>query len=214
MQPWTVEYGTLWVFETKDELPPACPARIEAKFEEAGVAAVDELTAAMNLPTPEPVRERFRGNRRCFVLRISGQIASYGWVTHGLECVGELERRFHLHTNEAYIWDCGTVPAWRRQGLYSALLSQLLARLHAEGLARIWIGASRQNQPSIQGFVNAGFKPVVDVTYRRLFRLSLLRIHRPYAARPALVKEAYRILVDDHERRLGQLAVGYQNGKF
>src|SRR5690349_6737958 len=113
MQPWAVERGTLWAWERGDGLPPICPARVQAEFEELGLADVDDLAAAMDLPGPEPILRRIKGNRRCFSLRVAGQIAAYGWVTRGPECVGELERQFHLHDDEAYIWDCSTLPAWR-----------------------------------------------------------------------------------------------------
>lgn len=210
MLPWTVEYGTLWAFDPADELPPACPAQPEVTFAEVGPGDIEALTAAMDLPTPEPIQERFQGNRRCFSLSIAGQIACYGWVTHGVECVGELERQFNLHPDEAYIWDCATVPAWRGQGCYSALLNQLIYRLAEEGLARLWIGASRQNQPSIQGMANAGFQQVIDLNYHRLYRLTLLWFQEAPTAPPPLVSAAYRILVDRHEHRFGRLAIGYK----
>ena len=210
MPPWAVEYGTLWAWEAGNGLPPLCLARVAVEFNEVGLADLADLAAAMNLPTPAPIRQRLQGNRRCFSLRAAGQIITYGWVTFGVERVGELERQFHLHDDEAYIWDCGTAPAWRGQRGYSALLSQIIYRLHAEGIPRIWIGASRQNQPSIQGFVNAGFQPVIDLAYRRFFRLTLLWFRVAPNAAPALVSAAYRILLNEHERRWGQLAIGYK----
>src|SRR5262245_19401930 len=209
MRPWAVEHGTLWAAEIGDALPPICQARVEADFKEVGGADAHELAIAMNLPTPEPIQQRLLSDRRCFILRVADQIATYGWVTRGPECVGELERQFHLRDDEGYIWDCGTVPAWRGQGCYSALLSCIVHRLHREGVARIWIGASRENQPSIRGFAKAGFKPVVDLTYRRLYRLTSMWLHPAPAAPRPLVAEAYRILLTDRERRLGRLVVGY-----
>ena len=210
MQPWTVEYGTLWAWEAGNSLPPACPARVEIKFEEVGSADIDDLMVAMNLSTSEPIQQRLQGSRRCFSLKATGQIVTYGWVTHGVEHVGELDRDFHLRDDEAYIWDCGTVPAWRNQGCYSALLNQLIYRLHDEGVSRIWIGASRQNRPSIRGFARAGFKPVVNCTYHRIYRLSLLWFQEAPAAQSALISAAYRILLNNHEQRFGQLAIGYK----
>ena len=209
MQPWTTEYGTLWALETGNGLPPLCRARVEVAFEEVGGEDSDELAAAMELPGTATIRQRLQGRRRCFCLRVAGAIAAYGWVTRGVECVGELERKFHLHDDEAYIWDCVTLPAWRRQRLYSALLSHMVYRLHSEGIPRIWIGASRQNRPSIRGFANAGFQPVVDVTYRRFYRLTILWIHQAPSAQPPLVAAAYRILINKHEWRWGRLAVGF-----
>ncbi|MBI1879529.1 MAG: GNAT family N-acetyltransferase, partial [Chloroflexi bacterium] len=163
-----------------------------------------------NLPSPEAIRQRLQGKRRCFILKVGDQIATYGWVTHGVECVGELERQFHLHDDEAYIWDCGTVPAWRGQRCYSALLSHIIYRLHQEGIPRLWIGASRHNQPSIQGIVNAGFQRVIDVTYRRFYCLTLLWFQEAPMALPPLVSAAYRILLNSHERCFGPLAIGYK----
>lgn len=209
MRFFTTEYGALWAVETGNGLPPLFPARQEVTFAETRPEDVAEVAAVMNLPAAAPIWERLGNGRRCFHLRAHDQITTYGWVTRGVEGVGELERQFHLHDNEAYIWDCGTAPAWRQQGFYSTLLSHLIYRLHEEGVVRIWIGASRQNRPSNQGFRNAGFQHVVDCSYGRVSRLTLLWIqHAPAAPRP-LVQAAYRILLNAHERRLGPLAIGY-----
>jgi len=206
---WTVEHGSLWALETINNLPPRCSARVETVFEELPKDGVDDLTVAMNLSSPDMIYERFQSNRRCFVLKIANQIATYGWVTHGEEAVGELERKFQLHDNEAYIWDCATVLAHRGQRCYSALLSHMIYQLHRENTPCIWIGASRENLPSIKGFANAGFQPVLDLTYRRFYRLTILRLYNISATWPRLVKAAYRMLVNDHERRVGQFAFGW-----
>lgn len=210
MQPWTVEHGTLWAVAAEDGLPPACPALAQAEFGEISDPDVEGLARAMELPSPELVQQRLQSGRRCFTLRIAGQIVTYGWVTRGPERVGELERQFNLRADETYIWHCGTVPGWRRQRCYSALLSQIVRRLHAEGSARIWIGASRRNHASVRGLANAGFQPVIDVTYRRVVRLTLMWVRQHPVAREALVTAAFRIVQNTHERRLGPLLIGYQ----
>lgn len=211
MQRWVVEHGTLWVLETVNGLPPLCSARVETVFKELAAADIDDLTAAMNLSTATLIRQRLEGNRRCFIMKVDGQIATYGWVTHGVERVGELERTFHLQNDEAYIWDCVTLPAYRGQRCYSALLSHITYHLHREGTPRIWIGASLPNDPSVKGFANAGFQPVVWLTYRRFFRLTVLWFQQAPAALPRLVSAAYRILVNTHEQRFGRLAIGYKS---
>ena len=210
MQLWTIEHGTLWAADLGARLPPPYSARAAVEFIELGIPDAAELAAAMDLPSPEPILQRLQSGRRCFSLQAGGQIAAYGWVTRGAECVGELEREFHLHDGEAYIWDCGTVPAWRRQGCYSALLSHSIHQLRGEGIQRIWIGASRLNQPSVQGIASAGFRPVVDITYCRCYRLTLMWIYQARSAQNPLLAAAYRILLADHERRFGQLAIGYK----
>jgi GNAT superfamily N-acetyltransferase len=218
LQLWTTEYGTLWTLGTDESLPPFCQARIEVAFKEVREdESVAELAAAMNLATSRPIRRRLSCRRRCFVLKTGDQIVTYGWVTRGAEYVGELEREFHLHNDEAYIWDCVTLPAWRGQRGYSALLSHIIYRLHDErdergapSVSRIWIGASRQNRPSVQGFVNAGFNRVVDLAYHRLYRLTLMWLRPSATAGQPIVVAATRILLDERERRFGPLVVGYK----
>jgi ribosomal protein S18 acetylase RimI-like enzyme len=207
---WAVERGTLWAMDAGDRVPPVCQARAPAEFGEATTADAERLAAAMGLPDTGAVLARLRGGRRCFWLQVDGQIACYGWVTRGAEEVGELERLFHLRDDEAYIWDCATLPEWRGRRCYSALLSQIAHRMRDEQVARCWIGASRQNQPSIRAFGNAGFVPVVDVLYRRLWRLTLMRIYHAPRAPPSLLGHAYRILCDANERRVGHLLVGFR----
>lgn len=217
MQPWTVEYGTFWAIQPDKRLPPVYSAEIETTFEEAGSADVENLASAMNLPRPTLIEERFRQQRRCFCLKRDGRIVTYGWVTHGKEHVGEMERYFNLHDSEAYIWHCGTISECRRKGLYSALLSQIIHRLAEEKsrgtIPTIWIGASRLNQPSIQGIANAGFKRVADVTYRRIMNLTLMWFKESTSDYPALIPEVYRIMLKNRDRRIGNLAIGWYTGK-
>jgi len=208
MHAWTIEHGTLWALDTADGLPPPCAARVPAEFGPLLHGELGELASAMNLPDPGLIQRRLEGNRRCFRLCIDRQIAAYGWVTRGAECVGELERTFHLHDDEAYIWDCATLPAWRGQRCYSALLSQMIYELAQHDTRRIWIGASLHNRASWSGFANAGFERVIDLTYCRLYRLNLLWFHRMTTARAPLVAAAYRILLNAHERRFGRLVLG------
>jgi len=209
MKPYAVEFGTFWVSDSANGLPPKCSARVETTFEELGIANLDALQVAMNLPSQESIHQRLQNDRRCFGLKIGEQIVAYGWVTRGVESVGELERDFHLYNDEVYVWDCGTVPAWRGKRCYSALLSHLIHQFHQEGVPRIWIGASRQNQPSIQGIIHAGFQHIIDLIYKRYFRLTFLQFYEAPAASSGHLMAAYRILLN-HEWRLGQFAIGYK----
>lgn len=227
MAVWTVEHGTFWAVDTSkvtaSGLPPLFSVREPligaVTFGEIGskgnslppaLGDVEALAVELNLPSPEPLQQRLHDHRRCFVAKVDGQLAAYGWVTQGVEYVGELERHFNFRTGEAYVWDCGTLTPWRGQHLYSALLNHIIYQMHDEGIHRVWIGASRQNQPSIRGIVNAGFKSIVDVVYRRFHHLtSMWIIETPDAPRP-LLADAYRILLASHERRIGRLFVGYK----
>jgi GNAT superfamily N-acetyltransferase len=213
MKLWAVESGTLWLSEAAQGAPPEMASRLPTAFAEVSPDDWRALQAAMSLPDPALIRHRFQTGRRCFGLRAHDQLVAYGWATRGPERVGELERVFRLNDDEVYIWDCGTVPTWRGQRCYTALLSHMLRQFHDEGIARRWIGASRQNQPSIRGIVRAGFQHVMDVVYRRLWRLTVLRfVEAPAAGRPQL-DAAYRILTTPRERRWGRTAVGLYRGE-
>ncbi len=208
MKLWAVEFGTFWLSDVAIGLPPANLSRPNVTFGEVSPTAGVALQRAMHLSDPEPIHRRFQTGRRCFSLRTADEIVAYGWATRGLESVGELERNFHLHDDEIYIWDCGTVPAWRGRGCYTALLNKMTRQLHQEGIPRIWIGASRQNQPSIQGIFRAGFRPVIDMTYRRLGAVTWLWFTEAPSANPAQIDAAYRILTSQNEKRLGRFAIG------
>ena len=69
---------------------------------------------------------------------------------------------------EAYIWDCATLPAYRRLRLYTALLVHIVEQLYAEGLCRVWIGADAENRASQSGMALAGFQPVADLVVTRV----------------------------------------------
>ncbi len=76
---------------------------------------------------------------------------------------GETLKSIRLRPGEAYLWDCATLPAFRRQGLYSALLAHVIDVLRADGLRSVWIGADLYNIASHGGIERAGFRPVADL---------------------------------------------------
>ncbi|HKZ86534.1 MAG TPA: GNAT family N-acetyltransferase [Anaerolineae bacterium] len=205
---WAFERGTLWAVELDRQTPAPVPPRVAAVFREAHRESAELLAAAMGLPHSEPVVRRFTTGRRCFAAWVSDRIAAYGWVSQAAECIGELEREIQLLPGEAYIWDCVTLPSYRRQRLYSALLSHIVARLRSESVQRVWIGSSLDNRASIRGFANAGFRPVVTLVYARLFELCGLGAIRHRTAPHQLVNAARRVLITDREHWWGPVAVG------
>lgn len=188
---WAYERGTLWAREGERVDNVRVLPTLSAAFGEVQSAAADELAAAMGLASAAPVVERFERGKRCFAAWVDGSIASYGWVSQGDEYIGELERLFHMLPDEAYIWDCSTLPRYRGHRLYCALLSHIAATLFNSGVQRLWIGASVTNTYSIRGFAAAGFQPVLDLTYLRLLgiRHTWIEAANP-ATPPALAARA------------------------
>ncbi len=205
---WAFERGTLWVAELDGEIASPVPPGIAAIFGEVHRESAELLAAAMGLSDPEPVVRRFATGRRCFATWVADRIAAYGWVTQGVECIGELERKIHMLPGEAYIWDCVTLPPYRRQRLYSALLSHILAALRRESMQRAWIGSSLGNRPSIRGFANAGFQPVITLLHARLFNLRCAWMIGYRAVPGPLVVAARRALTMEREHVWGAVVVG------
>jgi len=203
---WAYERGTLWSIDPAE--PPSAHSAAEspALWAEATAARTPELSVAMGC-SPLQVEERLQRGTRCFTASMDGDLAAYGWVSHGSELIGELERQIHLGPREAYIWDCLTLPKHRGRGLYTGLLHVMVATLSQEGFGRIWIGAALSNRPSIRGFEKAGFRPALGVVYLRVGSWSCLYTHRFRGAPREMAEEARRVLASPEERRWGPLFV-------
>ena len=154
--------GTLWILDLDQPLPVGPVLRIPAVFMRVGPEGAQELAQAMDLDDPSVVLQRFASGRHCYIARIEGTLATYGWVTYDEEGIGELGLNIRLKAGEAYIWNCATLPAYRGLRLYPALLAHILRELQSQGLHRVWIGADTDNLASQSGMALAGFKPIAD----------------------------------------------------
>jgi len=191
--------GIVWVFDMDWPAPPGLAPLLPATFARLGPESAGPLAEAMGQP-PEEVLRRFEAGKRCYAAQAAGALAAYGWVSFVEERVGELRLRLRLLPGEAYIWDCATLPAYRRQRLYTALLAHILDELRAEGLCRAWIGADADNVASQQGIARAGFQPVADLVVDWALAIRTLWVcGRPGAPEP-LVAEVRRVFLGDRDK--------------
>lgn len=193
--------GTFWMLNLQGPLPALLKPGLAAVFARLSSEAAFPLSHAMGLDNPKPVLERFAAARRCYGAWVDGMVAAYGWVTFDEEEIGELGLRIRMASGEAYIWDCATLPAYRGQRLYPALLGHICGELRAEGFRLALIGADSDNLASQKGMMLAGFQPVADMLLvpdqaKRLLCLS----GRPGVSEQ-LVQHIRRSLVN-HESRL------------
>jgi ribosomal protein S18 acetylase RimI-like enzyme len=205
---WAFERGTLWTNDLAGATSAPVSPRGAVVFGEVRREDAGPLAVAMGTPDAEAALQRFTAGCRCFAAWIDDRIAAYGWVSRGREWVGELEREFHMQEDEAYIWDCLTLREYRGRRLYSALLRFMLDELRAAGIRRVWIGASLDNRPSIKGFTNAEFQPIIKLTYLRLFSLRCCWVLAYPGAPDPLVAAACRLIMAEDERAFGPLIVG------
>ncbi|MBI4673992.1 MAG: GNAT family N-acetyltransferase [Chloroflexi bacterium] len=201
---WIFERGVLWAIELT-QVPPYIEPRLPAQLGEVRAESIPAL-AALGASDAAALRERFATGRRCFAARVENEIAAYGWVSHRREYVGEHEREIRLASDEAYIWDCATTPSRRGQRLYSALLCHINAVLYRERVQRVWIGSGVSNRASLRGFSNAGFRPVIAVTYLRFSGWRGIWIGAQPDAPRNLIAAARRVWLNEDEHVWGPLA--------
>ncbi|MGH2493557.1 MAG: GNAT family N-acetyltransferase [Ktedonobacteraceae bacterium] len=134
-------------------------------FQRVGPETLDSLARVMGMTDHTSIARRFERGKRCYAGLLSEQIVTYGWVTFDEESIGELNLKARLRAGEAYIWDCTTLPAYRGQRLYPALLAHILGALAAEGISHAWLGTDADNIPSQKGVALAGFQPILDVGF-------------------------------------------------
>ena len=189
--------GTFWILELDKPLPAVIVPRVPATFMRIGPEVAGELVQAIGLDDPAIILQRFSTGRHCYaarVDRVDEKLAAYGWVTFDEEAIGELGLRFRLKAGEAYIWDCATLPPYRGQLLYSALLSYIVSELCAAGLCRVWIGADTDNLVSQQGMVLAGFQPAIDFLVESAQGISRPRLNRRPGIPEQLVMDVHHAL--------------------
>ena len=155
--------GAFWMLQLDAHLPEMPLPSVAAVFERVGPEASVLLAQAMSLMDAGPLVEGFARGRHCYIAHVAGILAAYGWVSFDEQEIGELGLRLRLMPGEAYIWDCATLPAYRGQRLYPALLGWMVRHLQSEGLRRLWIGADSDNVASQKGMARAGFQPIADI---------------------------------------------------
>ena len=138
------------------------------------------------------VATRMQHGSRCFGAWIGPEMVGYGWVSIATEWIGEPQLGIAPARGEAYMWNCVTLPPYRRQGVFTALLRAVKAQLKGDGLSRVWIGSL--HDPAENAFHRAGFVPVMrlDATSRWGFRW--LRVRPADKADPQVVAAAFLAL--------------------
>ena len=191
--------GTIWTLNLDEPVPVVAPL-VSAAFRRAGPDLVPALVSAMDGVSSEGLLRRFENGRRCYIAQVEDQIAAYGWVSLDDEHIGELNLRIKLLPGEVYIWDCATLPVFRRRHLYSALLGYIIEELRAEGLCRAWIGADFENRPSQQGMARAGFHHVADLVVERVLAMRQVWVQGQPGVPEHIVAEARRAFLNDRDK--------------
>ncbi|MFZ1041793.1 MAG: GNAT family N-acetyltransferase [Anaerolineales bacterium] len=191
--------GTIWALNL-DEPRTSITPLLDVSFRQIGPESVSLLTGMMGDNARAEILRRFETGRRCYIGSVDDQLAAYGWVSLNEEYLGELDLRVRLLPGEAYIWDCFTLPAFRRKGFYSALLTHIVGELQADQLCRVWIGADSDNKSSQDGIARAGFHMVANMIVARVFAMRLVWVQGRPDISESLIAEVRRAFLDDRDR--------------
>ena len=168
--------------DLQDWRPPPAPS--PARFRELrDYGEADALAQAMEAEGDLIAARRERG-ARAFIGWMGDEPAAYGWLSEGPEWIGEIGRQITPAPGEAYVWNCVTLPPYRRQGVFRALLRHVCAAAAEEGRARLWIASLAGSAESAAAQV--GFQPAIQVVEGRLSAAS--------GADAALVEAAAAVL--------------------
>jgi ribosomal protein S18 acetylase RimI-like enzyme len=190
--------GTIWMLDL-DRPAPVITSFVAAVFHRLEPGSISLLAPALGSDTLKEIRQRFETGRRCYAAWVGGQLAAYGWVSFDQEFIGELSLRLRLPPGEAYIWDCATLPAFRQQHLYSALLAYMLGELRGEKLRRVWIGTNEENLASQRGIARAGFQHVADLFIMRVLAVRQAWVLGLPDVPDSLVADARRVFLDNRD---------------
>jgi len=191
--------GTIWTFSVDEWIPVITPLA-PATFLRVESQSAPELAEAMGDDGLAEVLKRFEKGSRCYAAHIHGKLAVYGWVSYEDEFIGELNLRLRLLPGEAYIWNCVTLPAFRQNYQYSALLTYIVGELKKEPFSRVWIGADLDNVPSQRGIARAGFTHIADLVVARVLALRQVWVQGLPDVPESIVAEARRAFLNDRDK--------------
>jgi GNAT superfamily N-acetyltransferase len=211
---WKVQRGILWSAGLDSLKTDRLTAHIPVEFKPVQRDSLPQLLTAAGQMDPIPQQalvKRLDLGRQCYAAWVDGSLAAYGWLTRGREWVGEFERSLNVQDGEAYIWDCATLPAYRRQRLFSSLLGYVAEQLSREGLQRLWIIAVITGPAMNRGIAKGGFAPILNLTYFHFYNKRVL-LTIPAPNTPShMILAARRLLKSDDERAIGPLLIGNSN---
>ena len=151
------------------------------------------LVAAMG-DEGELVGLRLARGCRCFAVFEGEEVTAYGWLSSRTEWIGEIRLEIKPGAGEGYVWNCLTLPAHRRRGMFRAVLVRISSVLKEEGAGRLWIASGGTGAE--KALPDAGFQPVLLLGESPLGRapLRLLRVTAAPGADPSLVSSGRRVL--------------------
>jgi ribosomal protein S18 acetylase RimI-like enzyme len=179
---------------------PAAPAPAPADVRLAIWSAADMARWRARCPeAPTPCfRDRIDGVSRAAVVLAGDDLAALIWL-YG---PGDPSRMFRLGPGEAELNHGTVLPAFRRRGLFVAVLTHAVACLRAEGVRRVYAAVHDANHRSLRAFRAAGFAEFGRRTHWFVYRAPFpLAPERPGETRGSGFRQCCRRLFELGGRR-------------
>lgn len=182
--------STLWVSRP----PPATAGGGQGEgrwieVSEADASAIRAVAADLGRDA-DLVEQRLARGCRCFVARVEGEVAGYGWLSTGPEWIGEPRLEIRPGPGEGYIWNCVTLAPHRRKGVFTSLLRGITAKARESGLGRVWVGSVAI--PAERAVGPAGFQPALHFETTHFAGVGWLRVSP--SGDPELAREALKVM--------------------
>ena len=123
-----------------------------------------DAMASLQNRSIEEMSSRFAAGHRAYVAMMNGQRAAWGWVATSTANIGELGASLSLSSDERYLWNFVTLPAYRGLGIYPRLLQEIV-RVESAEVERLWIGYAPENHASGAGIRKAGFVAAAEMSF-------------------------------------------------
>ena len=171
----------------RPDLPLPRPVPAELDLAELTPATMPLLQAAM-VAEADLVELRLARGCRAFIGSVHGAVVAYGWLSKGVEWIGEVGLEIRPLDGDAYIWNCVTSGEHRYRGYFRALLEYIMDVARAEGLRRLWIGAADGGAES--AVTGAGFVPALDLQTFTVAGIRRVAVRYPAGVDAALLSAA------------------------
>jgi RimJ/RimL family protein N-acetyltransferase len=147
-------------------------------------------------PWQREAERRLREGQVCAIVRHGEEVIAYCSLTDRREWVAEIGRLVVPGPGEVYLYDAYTAPAWRRRGLFQAMLKSLLEYARVQGRRRALIFVLTGNRASRRAIEQAGFELFQTVSRVKVWGLKGLWFRGSRAGRQAvtLVRPGTRTL--------------------
>jgi len=153
---------------------PAATPRQPVTLRRAEADDLDHLEGVIPPSELRYLRRRLAHGRFCFLAFAGKDLAAYCWATTQVE--PDIESvSIPLRPGDTYFNDAYTLPAYRRQGIQTAVHLYRLAYMRDLGYRRAVLIVAKTNAASQRLVHKLGYRKVSHLTYRRILWKRIFR---------------------------------------